>query len=128
MFSNDPPVVDAGADQTITLPAQAVLDATATDDGLPGGTLTTTWSQQSGPGTATFDDAAAVDTNVTFTTSGIYVPRLTADDSQATTFDEVIVTADPVRVCRAICRHCTHSTRTRKKWLRMSRAWERHWI
>ena len=33
--ANQPPVVNAGNDQTITLPASAALDATVTDDGLP---------------------------------------------------------------------------------------------
>ena len=33
--SNTPPVVNAGADQAITLPATASLDGTVTDDGLP---------------------------------------------------------------------------------------------
>src|SRR5437867_3393652 len=53
--TNQPPVVNAGADQTITLPSLANLSGTATDDGLPSGsTLTTTWSKLSGPGTVTF--------------------------------------------------------------------------
>ena len=48
--TNIAPVVDAGPDQTITLPATAALDGTVSDDGLPAGTLTTTWTQVSGPG------------------------------------------------------------------------------
>jgi hypothetical protein len=42
---NQPPVVDAGADQTITLPDSAALNGTVTDDGLPDppGLVTTTW-------------------------------------------------------------------------------------
>ena len=39
---NPPPVVNAGADQTVQLPASASLDGTVTDDGLT--LLTTTWS------------------------------------------------------------------------------------
>src|SRR6185436_6102530 len=34
---NQPPVVNAGADQSITLPAQATLHGTVSDDGLPAG-------------------------------------------------------------------------------------------
>ncbi|HSB10515.1 MAG TPA: VWA domain-containing protein [Blastocatellia bacterium] len=46
---NQNPTVDAGPDQTITLPATASLAGTATDDGLPtGAALTTTWSKVSG--------------------------------------------------------------------------------
>ena len=52
-------MVNAGADQTITLPATAALAGTASDDGLPTppGTVTTTWSKLSGPGTVTFGKA-----------------------------------------------------------------------
>ena len=49
---NMPPTVDAGPDQPITLPDDASLDGTVSDDGLPNPpmTVTTTWSQISGPG------------------------------------------------------------------------------
>ena len=60
--ANRAPIVDAGPDQTVTLPAGATLDATVTDDGRPSGALTATWTQTSGPGTTTFADAMAVDT------------------------------------------------------------------
>jgi len=40
---NHSSTVDAGADQSITLPNSALLDGNATDDGFPAGkTLTTT--------------------------------------------------------------------------------------
>ncbi|GAF98641.1 unnamed protein product, partial [marine sediment metagenome] len=47
---NQTPIVDAGADQTVTLPNTIFLDGTVTDDGLldPPGTVTTTWTQVSG--------------------------------------------------------------------------------
>ena len=50
-----------------------------------------TWSKVSGPGTATFGNANAVDTTATFTVAGTYVLRLTASDGQATTTDDVTV-------------------------------------
>ena len=54
------PVVEAGANQAITLPANVTsLSGTATDDGLPAASLTTAWSKVSGPGTVTFANAAA---------------------------------------------------------------------
>ena len=61
--ANTVPVVDAGADQVVTLPAAASLDGTVTDDGLPNppGAVTVTWSKASGPGTVTFAEAGAVD-------------------------------------------------------------------
>src|SRR5690606_18555669 len=46
---NTAPIANAGADQTITLPADATLSGTASDDGLPAsGSLTTAWSKVSG--------------------------------------------------------------------------------
>ena len=53
------------------------------------------WTRTSGPGTVTFGNAAAVDTTASFSIDGIYVLRLTADDSLLTAFDEVIVTVLP---------------------------------
>ena len=96
--SNVAPVVDAGADQAITLPSSANLDGTVTDDGLPNppSTVTTTWSMNSGPGTVTFNDASLVDTTATFSVDGVYVLRLTADDGQLTASDVMTVTVSPV--------------------------------
>src|SRR5690606_15975983 len=56
---NQPPVVSAGSDQSIALPASANLSGTATDDGLPNppSAMTTTWTKVSGPGTVTFGNA-----------------------------------------------------------------------
>src|SRR5439155_1058477 len=76
--TNQAPVVDAGPDQTITLPSSANLNGTVTDDGLPNppGTVTTTWSEVSGPGAVTFGDASAVDTAASFSAAGTYVLKL----------------------------------------------------
>ena len=52
---NQPPTADAGPDQEITLPGNAQLNGTATDDGLPrGSTLETFWSFVSGPAPVIF--------------------------------------------------------------------------
>jgi hypothetical protein len=92
-----PPTVDAGLAQTITLPNSAPLDGTVTDDGLPNppGMVTATWSQLSGPGTVTFSDATAVDTTANFSLAGIYVLRLTAFDGERISRDEVTITVNP---------------------------------
>jgi hypothetical protein len=92
--SNQAPVVDAGANQTITLPAQASLSGTVTDDGLPNppGVVTTTWSKVSGPGTVTFANANALSTTATFSVAGVYVLRLTASDSALSGSDDVTIT------------------------------------
>jgi hypothetical protein len=91
---NQSPNVSAGPDQAITLPANASLDGTVTDDGQPNppGSVTTTWAKTSGPGTVSFGNTHAVDTTASFSQAGTYVLRLTADDSALSTFDEVTVT------------------------------------
>jgi hypothetical protein len=91
---NQPPTVNAGPDQNVILPNPANLSGTATDDGLPNppGTLTTTWSQVSGPGTVTLGDPSALTTTATFSDPGTYVLRLTADDSALQSSDDLTVT------------------------------------
>lgn len=92
---NTPPTVNAGVDQTITLPSAAILDATVTDDGLPSPpTLTTTWSQLSGPGPVSFGNANALDTTATFATAGVYTLRLIASDGALSVSDDVIITVN----------------------------------
>jgi hypothetical protein len=90
---NQAPTVNAGSDQTVTLSAGTNLDGMVTDDGLPNppGAVITTWSKISGPGTVTFANVNAVDTTASFSTDGIYVLRLTADDGDLTAFDEVTI-------------------------------------
>jgi len=93
--ANRPPEVDAGQDQVIAFPSSAWLNGTVTDDGLPDppGTVNVTWSQVSGPGTVSFGDPNAIDTTAEFSTVGVYVLRLTADDSEAITSDEITIGA-----------------------------------
>ena len=89
--TNQAPVVNAGIDQTVTLPNTASLSGTATDDGLPNppATITTTWSQVSGPGTTTFANPSARSTTASFTAAGVYVLRLTATDSVLSATDDI---------------------------------------
>src|SRR5205823_6161287 len=72
---NTAPLVNAGNAQTIPMPASAGLSGTAIDDGLPSGTLTTTWSKFSGPGTVSFGNPNALSTTATFSAAGTYVLR-----------------------------------------------------
>jgi alpha-tubulin suppressor-like RCC1 family protein len=89
--SNAAPVVSAGADQTITLPATASLSGAVTDDGLPSGTLTKAWSKVSGTGTVTFGNGSVVSTTASFSSAGTYVLRLTANDGVLSASDDVTV-------------------------------------
>jgi hypothetical protein len=93
--TNSAPVVNAGPDSTVALPAAAILDGTVTDDGLPNppGFTTATWSKVSGPGTVTFTNNHAVDTTATLGTTGTYVLRLSVTDGSLTTADDVTITA-----------------------------------
>ncbi|HET8560606.1 MAG TPA: carbohydrate binding domain-containing protein [Marmoricola sp.] len=92
---NTAPVVSAGQDSTVSLPAAAILDGTVTDDGLPDppGFTTATWTQVSGPGAVTFADEHAVDTTATISATGTYVLRLSVSDGELTTADDVTITA-----------------------------------
>jgi hypothetical protein len=80
----------AGPDQTIILPASADLDGTII--GFDPSTLTTTWSQVSLTGTATFADPNALDTTARFSEAATYVLRLTGDDWESTAVDDVTIT------------------------------------
>ncbi len=94
--TNQPPVVNAGNDQTITLPLTATLAGTATDDGQPSNILTVAWSKVSGPGTVTFTNAATANTRASFSTNGVYVLQLSGSDSVLTSNDTVQITVNPV--------------------------------
>jgi hypothetical protein len=88
--SNTPPVVSAGDDEEVTLPASASLDGDVTDDGNPAPpSLTTTWTQVSGPSTVAFGNASAADTTASVSVPGIYVVRLAASDGQYSASDDV---------------------------------------
>jgi RHS repeat-associated protein len=94
--ANQPPVVSAGPNQSITLPVNSVaLNGTATDDGLPNGTLILAWSKVSGPGPVTFASPTKAVTQVTFSVMpGAYVLQLSANDSQYTTTSQVTITVN----------------------------------
>ncbi|HEX3134231.1 MAG TPA: PA14 domain-containing protein [Planctomycetota bacterium] len=95
--TNAAPVVNAGADLAITLPAAATLSGSASDDGLPTppAALTYAWSKVSGPGSVTFGNASAANTTATFGAIGSYTLRLSANDSALTGSDDVVVTVNP---------------------------------
>jgi len=87
-----PPVVNAGPTMTNTFPGTIILPGSASDDGLPAnGTLKVVWGKISGPGTVVFGNAAATNSTATFSTNGVYVLRLTADDSIATNHSDMKV-------------------------------------
>ena len=66
---NQSPVVNAGTDDVIFVSETTSLDATVSDDGLPG-SVATIWSVVSGSGDVTFGDASSIDTTAGFSAAG----------------------------------------------------------
>ncbi len=89
---NQPPSANAGVDQTTLVSQPAQLNGSASDDGLPAGNVTTSWSKVSGPGTVTFTNPNVTVTGATFSAVGTYVLRLTANDGALTGSDEITIT------------------------------------
>ena len=93
---NQPPTANAGPDQEITLPGVALMNGSATDDGLPrGSVLETIWSFVSGPGPVVFPDATLLNATAIFSVPGTYVLRLTASDGKLSASDEMTVVVKP---------------------------------
>ena len=91
---NQSPVVYAGYDQVV-FASSVDLRAAVTDNqaaGVPGA-ASVMWSLDSGPGTAVFDDATAPTTSVSFSATGTYCLRLTADDGERISSDVVTITS-----------------------------------
>ncbi|MBC9928780.1 PKD domain-containing protein [Chitinophaga qingshengii] len=79
--SNQPPIANAGSDQTITAPAGSVtLDGSASRD--TDGTITAwKWEKISGPNGGTINSPATATTTVTNLVAGTYVFQLTVTDN-----------------------------------------------
>lgn len=90
---NEAPEVDAGPDQTISWGMGVIMAGGVLDDGLPNPPATTLyeWTQTGGPAVASITDRFSLTTFVSFPATGLYSFRLTADDSELTTYDEMFV-------------------------------------
>nr|WP_256379076.1 PKD domain-containing protein [Chitinophaga sp. SYP-B3965] len=89
--ANKPPVANAGADVTVTLPAStAQLDGSASVD--PDGTITNyTWTKISGPAGGAITTANANKTTITgLTLAGEYVYELGVKDNSGTTVTDQV--------------------------------------
>ena len=91
-FTNNPPTVGAGIDNAGIVGDPITLAGSASDDGNPFGTLTTTWTKFSGTGSVSFSNANALDSTATFSAAGTYVLQLEADDGELATTDTVQMT------------------------------------
>src|SRR5262249_26746308 len=94
---NQAPSVNAGTAHTITLPSSVHLAGPVIDNGLPNppGAVPSLHDALPISGTVTFGNAAAVSTTASFSLSGSYVLRLTANDSALQASDDIIVTVNP---------------------------------
>ncbi len=90
-FTNNPPTVDAGVNDAGIIDTPITLAGLAGDDGKPFGTLVTTWSKFSGPGTVSFSNANALDSTATFSAAGTYVLQLHATDGELAVTDTMEV-------------------------------------
>ncbi|MDY7227082.1 myxosortase-dependent M36 family metallopeptidase [Hyalangium rubrum] len=97
---NEPPVADAGPDQSVDEGSSVVLDGTGSSDPNPGSTLSHAWTQTAGP-TVTLSEAStarpgftapqvAADTVLTF--------QLTVSDGTLSSTDTVSVTVRQVNL------------------------------
>jgi CubicO group peptidase (beta-lactamase class C family) len=92
--ANEPPVADAGPDQSVELPFQVELLGVAADDGAPQ-PLSAQWSVESGPGPVAFANAGQLNTAATFTSPGLYTLRLTVSDGEIASTDLTSVSVQP---------------------------------
>ncbi|MBN9385215.1 MAG: T9SS type A sorting domain-containing protein [Chitinophagaceae bacterium] len=92
------PVVDAGVNQTITLPTNSVtLTGTASETG--GTIVSYKWTQISGPNTANIVNNAQASTGVDGLVQGVYTFQLTVTDNSNVTASGVVkVTVNPAAV------------------------------
>ncbi|WP_277484434.1 PKD domain-containing protein [Catalinimonas alkaloidigena] len=93
--ANDPPTVEAGPTQNLTLPANSTsFTAQASDTD---GTITAySWQQTNGPSTATLTNANTATLSVADLIEGTYTFEVTVtDDQQATAADQVQVIVSP---------------------------------
>ena len=92
--ANVAPHVDAGPDQqveSLTFPLNVILSGSATDDDLPRGQLTYSWSQVSGA-PVQFSNPSIAKPAVSIPGQGTFTLRLSVSDGALTSSDDVILT------------------------------------
>jgi hypothetical protein len=96
---NSPPIVDVGPDLTVQAGQWLDLSGVVRDDGRPSpGALAIRWVRSSGSSApTTYEDDRSPVTRVQFSEPGRYVLRLSANDGEFRSFDELTVTVtEPV--------------------------------
>lgn len=98
---NQHPEVNAGPDQALTgTNPTTTLNGSVSDDGLPFGSILSSWEKVSGPGVVNFSDSTAAVTLADFSETGIYVLKLSANDGELSSEDlvEITVVSDNITV------------------------------
>lgn len=93
--SSTPLAVSAGLDQVVQRSTVVDLDGRILNNTLPVDQLTIQWSVVSGPGDVHIVDAAAIDTQATFSADGDYVLRFEVVEGGTTESDTVAVQVVP---------------------------------
>lgn len=91
IVANQPPIVSAGPDQTITLPSTATLQGSITPGTSP--IVSSTWSVISGPANVIFSSTYTPVTIASFSLPGTYGLQLQAYDGQYIVNSSMTVTA-----------------------------------
>ncbi len=90
---NQTPTVTLGADRIAIIPGTITINAQAADDYLEPNSLAATWSQISGPATAGNAGGAKFSPAYQFNVPGTYSFRVSVNDGNTGSFDEVTVFA-----------------------------------
>ena len=93
VLSFAPPIVSAGENQTILLPARSVTLSGEVSSNGGGRVVSTIWSQRSGPNNALIVSPESIHTQVNGLVSGIYVFGLTVTDNLGnSSYDSAVIT------------------------------------
>ena len=92
---NQPPVSNAGTDQSVSVGALVTLNGSGSSDPDPGDTITYLWSQTSGTAVTLSNPTVASPTFTAPATPGTLVFQLEVDDGEDTHTDTVTVTVTP---------------------------------
>jgi RHS repeat-associated protein len=101
---NQAPTVNAGIEQNIST-RTTKLRGFASDDGATSSALAVLWTKVSGPGNVVFANPTRPETDVTVDGLGTYILRLSADDSLASSYDEMTLVVAPAHVEALVCGH-----------------------
>jgi len=92
-LQNFAPLVEAGPERSAMFPGALTITGSVLDDDLPDPphAMSVLWTQVDGPSTVVFDEATNLTTSISAAQPGSYTLRLTADDGEFQTQDDVTI-------------------------------------